>query len=245
MLTGRSLLKKTKKKPLKKKLKKRLIRERRLSLKVRKKLIRRRLIRKRLLKVQILKRKLSKKYYVSRYARQVYKNKQFFKNNMIFVKKLFMTFVKRGLKVKAINMFISFLNYVILKTIKKRWIGSYNLFKKTYKTISFHVYIYQVKKKVFPIFNNLSLSRKGENMLLPWLLFSNKIKLKRLNKVCCNWVKKSVNLRKEKTLFLRILSEIESIRKNNSNSINLKKEYYNVFYKNKYFIKFLKKKNWI
>jgi len=155
-----------------------------------------------------------------------------FKKNIFFIKKLFSMFIKNGLKVRVINFFLLFLNYIKSK------------FKLFNKNMIINIYLYQLTSNILPVFSTIPFARRGEKIRLPWLL-NKKFKLKKLVSISSNWIKKSVLLRTEKTLFLKILSELESIRLGSSNSITLKREYYKNFYKNKYFIRYLKKKNWI
>ena len=86
---------------------------------------------------------------------------------------------------------------------------------------------------------------RGKNILLPWIsknVKQNKIKIL---KICVSWTKKSINKRKEKTLFFKMLSELEDARKNKGEAVLSKKNYYLDFYKNKHYIRFLKKRNWV
>ena len=151
----------------------------------------------------------------------------FFKNNFFFFKKLFSMFIKNGLKIRVINMFVKFVNILKIK-------------KKARKLVS--IYMYQVFKKIIPILEDTSFFKRGSKILVPK---ADKGNFKKLSTISSLWFKKSVYLRKEKTLFLKIISEIESIRNNNSHSLYFKKIHYLEFYKNKHFIKIFKKKSWI
>ena len=152
-----------------------------------------------------------------------------FEKNYLFFKKLFCMFTKNGLKFRVINMYIKFINI-----IKKK------ISRKVKKGVS--IYVYQVFKKALPILNSTFFFKRGAKITIPKL---NKNNFKKLSTISSLWFKKSVYLRKEKTLFLKIYSEIESIRKNKASFLTFKKNYYLEFYKNKRFLKFFKRKKWI
>lgn len=143
-------------------------------------------------------------------------------------------FLKNGLKSKIINLFYFYINIILIKFIK------FN------KKLVVNIYFNQIIKKILPIFNYNIFFKKNEKIFVPRIIFNKKLNFKKLNSISCSWIKKSVHARKEKTTFLKIVSELESIRSNsNCNSISLKKDYYTSFYNNKYYLKFLKKKKWI
>jgi len=105
-----------------------------------------------------------------------------------------------------------------------------------------NIYMFQIYKNIIPLVSCTPIIRKGSKIFLPKL---NKLNRKNVNTISCLWLKKTINLRKEKTLFLKIVSELEGVRKGLSASIVLKNLYYINFFKNKFFIKFFKKRNWI
>lgn len=156
----------------------------------------------------------------------------------VFMSKLFNSFIFKGRKSLIMNYFLRVLNIIKVRRIK----GS---FFKPKQSKMIYVYIRQISNKILPLLLYTNIMRRGKKIVLPWLRKNKKLFLSRLVTLSVSWIKKSVYARKEKTLFLKIFSELESIRVSKGNSMLLKKAYYKNFYDNKHFIKFMRKKKWI
>lgn len=159
---------------------------------------------------------------------------RFFKHDIFFfLRKLFNSFLKKGKKYFVINSFFK----VFFFCLKN--------FKTKTKTKILYLYFYKVLYNVVPICAYTNLMFRGENIILPWIRKNKKINKIKILKTSVSWVKKSVVKRKEKTVFFKILSELEDLRKNKGDSVSSKNDYYLNFYKKKYYIKFFKKRIWV
>lgn len=158
-------------------------------------------------------------------------NKNF--NFFIFINKLFNSITKNGKKNISINYFLKIFNIVLVKNKTKN------------KSFYFLFYFFQIALKLIPCFLYTKLKMKGKDLLMPWLKKNKKLNTKKLVILGISWLKKSLKNRKEKTIFLKLFSELEGIRMGSSESINLKNFYYNSFYQNKRYIRYLKKRLWI
>ncbi len=178
----------------------------------------------------------NKNKFLSKNSEYLLKYKISFKNNFFFLKKLFMILLKKGNKNRVINLFILFINIIKLKIIKKKL-----------KSFIVNFYIKTIIKNITPIINYSLFTKKGKSNILPKF---KKLKKKSKQKMICmslSWIKSSLKFRKEKTVFLKLLSELEDIRFKKGYSVDLKKEFYKNFISNKFFKRLIKNKKlkWI
>lgn len=162
---------------------------------------------------------------------------KFFRNDVFFfIRKLFNSFLKKGKKYLTINYFLKIFFFICLKIFRGI---------KVKKTQSVFLYFHKILNNITPVFVYTNLMFRGESMILPWIRKNKKINKLKVLKIAISWIKKSTCKRKEKTLFFKLISELEDLRKNKGESINNKKEYYLNFYDKRYYIKFLRKRAWI
>lgn len=141
-----------------------------------------------------------------------------------FIQKLIFSFIKNGKKQLMFSIF-----FKIFLLIKKFWKKSLNHF--------FNILYLNIAPVLFT--RNKHLGRNLQK--LPWVysIYENK----KYSKIAIIWIKKSVKIRKEKTLIFRLYSELKDIYLNKGYSILQKKALYYSLYKSRStfrFIRFLK-----
>ena len=164
------------------------------------------------------------------------------KNNKyldIFIKKIFYILIYEGKKIKVINIFLNWINFLKVLYIRKY---KNKLFENKIFCFTIYKYIYinRIHYILCPKVNSENFVTKGVSTKLPSLINSNfKNKMKTFTNVSL-WIKKSVNSRKEKTFVLKFYSELFDINLKKGNSYKQKIEYYKILYQNKKFYKFKK-----
>jgi len=129
--------------------------------------------------------------------------------------KLFSKFTKAGNKGFSKRILFSFLTF-----LKKKYFIDMNIHGW------FKAYMIQVFLKLVPIFGHMFIKYRRDFLKVPKVSryfhrsFSNGVSISIM------WLKKSISKRPEKTLLLKLISELESIRINKSESIKMKKDYY-------------------
>ena len=136
-------------------------------------------------------------------------------NIKFFINKLFLKFNRGGNKSFSKKILFYFFTF-----LKKKYYINMNMYGWL------KAYMIQVFLKLVPIFGYMFIKYKRDFLKVPKVFRYARRSSKNGVSISISWIKKSLLKRAEKTLFLKLISELESIRTNKSESIKFKKDYY-------------------
>jgi len=199
--------------------------------------------RKYILKKKILKKKtLNKTFYKILLKKKLIRlrNDSFID---LFLKKIFSVLIYVGRKIKVINIFLNWIEFLKFSFVKKFKIRNRRRKKKLfyfnlYKIIFFN----RLHKIICPKIAHQSFFQKAVLSKMPSVTKYNYKDKDRMYGTVSSWIKKAILNRKEKTFILKFYSELSDINLKKGSAYKQKIEYYKTLYSNKKFYKF---KKWI
>jgi len=136
-------------------------------------------------------------------------------NLKYFLTKLFSKFTKAGNKGFSKRILFSFFTF-----LKKKYFISMNIYGWL------KAYMIQIFLKLVPIFGYMFIKYRRDFLKVPKVFRYSHRSFNNGVSISIGWLKKGISKRPEKTLFLKLISELESIRTNKSESVKMKKDYY-------------------
>jgi len=190
----------------------------------------------------ILKSRLNKNVYKILLKKKLVK----FRNEIfidLFLKKIFSILIYTGKKIKAIKIFLNWIEFLKFSFVKKFKFKNNKYNKKLfyfnlYKTI----FVNRVHRIICPKIGYQSFFQKAVLNKMPGVIKHNYKDKDKIYGTVSIWIKKSIAVRKEKTFILKFYSELSDINLKKGSSYKQKIEYYKTLYSNRKFYKF---KKWI
>lgn len=176
-------------------------------------------------KIATLKVKKPRFLYLSSYVKNF--------NYMKWIYLIFMSFVKKGKKTLNLKFYLN-----ILIFLKKKYRTKLHL------NNIFHLFFLQIFYSAVPSINYLTITKRKSATLIPFPNLNKKNQKKKMLALSLRWFRNSLQLRREKTIFLKIFSELLDIRLYRSSVIQNKKKFYKQFFVSKAYKK-LVDFNWI
>jgi len=140
------------------------------------------------------------------------------------------------------NVVLFFFNFLIKQGKKQTIIAfllNFLLFFKRLNGFKFNLIklLILLFYKIIPVVGFLTYTKSGKKYKIPSFL-----SFKKLAGLGFKWFFKNATLRKEKTLFLKIVGEITDIFNNKSNTLKQRKEFHNLAFENKQYLYLVKKR---